>query len=168
MLKTLVIVPCGKSKIWKKHPNKGPTEARKVYTGAPFILNKRYAEHFETDWVILSAKYGFIEPDYRIPQDYNVTFNDPKSNPITIEELENQATELEEYNCIVALGGKVYSNITRKVFRDKQVVAPTYGLPIGKAMHKMKTAIESNTHLSTAPTSNKRYIHDVCVIISFF
>jgi len=150
MLKTLVIVPCGKSKIWKKHPNKGPTESRMVYTGTPFILNKRYAEYFETDWVILSAKYGFIEPDIRIPEDYNVTFNDPKTNPITIQELENQAKELGEYDCIVALGGKTYSNIARKVFRDKQVMAPVYGLPIGKAMHKIKAAIESDTPFNCA------------------
>jgi len=68
-MKTLVIVPCGKSKIWKKEPKRGATKARNVYTGAPFKLNKRYAEQFGYDWVILSAKYGFIDPDYQIPED---------------------------------------------------------------------------------------------------
>jgi len=58
-------------------------KARFVYTGTPFLINKRYAEHFGSDWVILSAKYGFIGPDFMIPEDYNITFNDLKSNPIT-------------------------------------------------------------------------------------
>ena len=144
-METLIIVPCGKSKIWKKQPNKGATEARLVYTGSPFLLNKRYAEHFRNNWMILSAKYGFINPDFKILEDYNITFNDPKTKPITINELEKQAKSLQEYDCVIALGGKIYSNIARKIFKDQQIVAPVYGLPIGMAMSKVKKAIESNT-----------------------
>ena len=144
-MKTLVIVPCGKSKIWRKYPHHGPVEAKNVYTGSPFILNRRYVEHFRNDWVILSAKYGLIQPDTMIPEDYNVTFNDPDTNPITIQELSDQATKYYDYECIIALGGKTYSNIVRELFKEKQVIPPTYGLPIGKAMSKVKNAIESNT-----------------------
>jgi len=114
-------------------------------TSSPFILNRRYVEHFRNDWVILSAKYGLIQPDYMIPENYNVTFNDPDTNPITIQELSNQATKYSDYMRIIALGGKTYSNIVHELFKDKQVVPPTYGLPIGKAMSKVKNAIESNT-----------------------
>ncbi len=80
-----------------------------------------------------------------IPEDYNVTFNDPDTNPITIQELSDQATKYYDYECIIALGGKTYSNIVRELFKEKQVIPPTYGLPIGKAMSKVKNAIESNT-----------------------
>jgi hypothetical protein len=30
-------------------------------------VNRNLAEHFATRWVILSAKYGFIDPDHLIP-----------------------------------------------------------------------------------------------------
>lgn len=128
-----------------KKPNKGATKAKFAYTGSPFKLNRRYAEHFGYDWVILSAKYGFIDPDFEIPKDYNITFNDPKTNPISLRKLTEQAKKNQNYDCIIALGGKTYSNIAKLVFKGKKIVAPVYGLPIGKTMSKVKTAIETNT-----------------------
>jgi hypothetical protein len=57
---SMVIVPCGKRKIWDKHPDQGPTHAAEAYTGAPLRLNRRYAERFGDRWVVLSAKYGRV------------------------------------------------------------------------------------------------------------
>ena len=144
-MSALVIVSCGKSKIWKKHPYNGPTQARLVYTGIPFILNRKYAEYFSNNWIILSAKYGFIKPDFIILENYDVTFNDTTTNPINIEELTGQAIKYTDYECIIPLGGKTYSNIVKKIFKENHVIAPTYGLPIGKAMNKVKTTIETKT-----------------------
>ena len=90
-MKTLVIVPCGKSKIWKKNPKVGPINAENAYTGSPFKVNREYAETFSDKWVILSAKYSFIDNDFIIARDYNVTFNDPKTNPISASTLKTQA-----------------------------------------------------------------------------
>ena len=70
---TLVVVPCGASNLWKKHPGAGPTRAKDVYTGAPFKVNRDYAEEFADRWVIVSAKYGFIDPEFVVSSDYNVT-----------------------------------------------------------------------------------------------
>lgn len=56
----LVIVPCGKRKIWDKHPDQGPTRADDAYIGTPFTLNRTYAERFGDRWVVLSAKYGRV------------------------------------------------------------------------------------------------------------
>ena len=42
----LVVVPCGKSKIWDKHPDHGPVPAESAYTGAMCRLNRQYAEQF--------------------------------------------------------------------------------------------------------------------------
>ncbi|WP_390622104.1 DUF6884 domain-containing protein [Roseiconus lacunae] len=58
----LVIVPCGSSKVWSNDPSAGPTIAKDAYIGSPFKVNRKYAEHIGNRWVILSAKYGFIEP----------------------------------------------------------------------------------------------------------
>jgi hypothetical protein len=35
-----------------------------------FNLKKQDAERFADHWVILSAKYGFIDPDFSIPGSY--------------------------------------------------------------------------------------------------
>ena len=82
MPRILCVVSCGKKKIWSKHPGMGPVEARKAYIGHYSRLLIKYAETFcKENYVILSAKYGFLWPYEKIPGDYNVTFNDRKTNP---------------------------------------------------------------------------------------
>lgn len=39
----LVIVPCGRAKIWSKHPEAGPTAAADAYIGGRFTVNREYA-----------------------------------------------------------------------------------------------------------------------------
>ena len=81
-----VIVPCGLSKIWDKNTNAGPTLAKDAYKGSPFKLNRQYAESFGNKWVTLSAKYGFILPDFEIPGPF-----DRRKRIGTNESLLNQA-----------------------------------------------------------------------------
>ena len=82
-MSTLVVVSCGKRKIWDYYPNAGPTKAKGAYRKGPFRLNREYAEVFGDKWVILSAKYGFINPDFVIPGNYSVTFKDPSAQPVS-------------------------------------------------------------------------------------
>jgi hypothetical protein len=141
----LVIVPCGLSKIWDKNPNAGPTLARDVYTGSPFKLNRQYAERFGTKWIILSAKYGFILPDFEIPEAYEVTFKRKASNPVSRELLKMQVKDqgLEQFSMIIGLGGKEYRLAIDDAFQGQSVAInfPFAGLPIGKAMQATKIAI---------------------------
>lgn len=150
---TLVVVPCGKRKVWDELPRCGPTQAEEAYIGAPFKVNKQYAIAFGEKWVILSAKYGFINPDFIIPENYNVTFNDAATNPITIDRLREQVNEknLNAFNTVVALGSTTYSNIVSKAFLDTgaKVFAPAAGLRLGVAMGKVKTAIRENKPFTT-------------------
>ena len=138
----LVIVPCGQSKIWKKDPNHGPEKARTTYTGPPFKVNRDFAKKFSDKWMILSAKYGFIEPDFIIPENYNVTFKKLSTKPISIDDLRKQAEEkeLREYQFVIALGGEDYSSRVKQVFADSsKVIAPATGLPLGKGMKHIKS-----------------------------
>ena len=89
----LVIVPCGLAKIWDKDPYAGPTPARDTYTGAPFRVNSEYAERFGDSWVILSAKYGFLNPDDIVEGPYNVTFKRRSPRPIDGAALRQQALD---------------------------------------------------------------------------
>lgn len=136
-MKTLCIASCGKSKIWDKLPQVGPTPARNVYVGPFSGACGRYAEKFYPgSWCILSAKYGFVFPDELIPESYNVSFNDRHSNPISAVELCKQAQEkgLLDYDRIVVMGGANYRQMMTIVFKGKQLDFPLQGM---KAMGPM-------------------------------
>ena len=136
-MKTLCIASCGKSKIWDKLPQAGPTPAKNVYVGPFSGACGRYAEKFHSgSWCILSAKYGFVFPDEPIPESYNVSFNNRRSNPISAAELCKQAQEkgLLEYDRIVVMGGANYRKMMALVFKGKQLVFPLQGM---KAMGPM-------------------------------
>ena len=65
----------------------GPVPASEVYTSRFFKLHRAYAERFGDQWVILSAMYGFVRPDFLIPGPYNVTFKRKASGPLDVERL---------------------------------------------------------------------------------
>ncbi len=145
--KSLCIVPCGSTKIWSKYPNKGPTQADKVYIGSFSKKCQEYAKKFYPDsWCIISAKHGFLFPEDKIPTNYDVSFHDTNSTSITIEELREQAIEKKLYNYekIIALGGKTYSEIVNDIFTEKIIVKPLDGCKgIGYMMNKLNTLINN-------------------------
>lgn len=143
----MIIIPCGQGKVWDRNPEAGPTPARDAYTGAPFKANRRYAECFGDTWIILSAKYGFIAPDYVIPEAYNVTFKKRSTNPVSVSALREQIRQLglNRFQTVICLGGKEYRAIVREAFANEptDIVFPFAGLPIGKMMQATKRAISS-------------------------
>ena len=145
--RTLVIVPCGSAKVWDKKPMAGPTIARDAYTGPPFVVHRQYAERFGHDWVILSAKYGFIAPDVPIPEPYNVSFKYKRTNPVGVEALRAQITdqELDRYDRVIVLGGKDYVEPAKRAFGDMDVELhfPFLGLPIGRMMSAVQRSIST-------------------------
>lgn len=149
-MKTLCIVPCGKLKIWKKHPLLGPTPAKLVYIG-PFAKKMQdYAKHFhEKSYVIISAKYGFLFPDDLI-EDYDVSFNDPATNPIGLDELKEIVIDkhLLEYDRIIIVAPKLYAEISKKVFMGKEVLTPLSNCKnMFQMMEIVSKAITTNTPL---------------------
>lgn len=140
----LVIVPCGLIKIWDRNPNAGPTLAKDAYKGSPFKVNRQYAEFFGTKWIILSAKYGFILPDYEIPGPYEVTFKRKSSNPVSSDLLRKQVNDqgFELFLKGIELGGNEYRLEIADAPEGLNVELdfPFVGLPIGKAMQSTKIA----------------------------
>lgn len=141
---TLVIVPCGRSKIWSKNPHLGPIPARDAYTGAPFKVNREFAEKMSDRWIILSAKYGFIDPGEPVKQ-YEVTFKRMSTNPVSVVTLRKQAIDMGIYDFakVIVLGGTEYRKIVVEAFAgaDVELEFPFAGLPLGKAMQAAKRAI---------------------------
>lgn len=144
---TLVIVPCGNAKVWNRDPEIGPTIAKDAYIGAPFKVNRQYAEKFGCRWVILSAKYGFIDPEYLLPGPYEVTFKRKSTGPIATEILAAQVVDLklDQFDRVLGLGGKEYRTAIKEAFSSTQIDPefPFAGLPIGKSMQAAKNAIEN-------------------------
>jgi len=144
----LVIVPCGLAKVWDSDPNRGSVPACDAYIGSPFKVNRAYAERFADRWVILSAKYGFIPPDFLIPGPYNVTFKRKATNPVEVSILRKQIKEqkLDRFETVIGLGGKEYRAMIEEAFRSLSVKLyfPFSGLPIGKAMQATKYAITAD------------------------
>lgn len=141
----LVIVPCGQAKIWD-NGFRGPVAAKDAYTGAPFKVNRDYAESFAEKWVILSAKFGFVEPNFNIPGPYNVTFKDKATVPISFRALRDQIRDqrLAQFRTIVGLGGKDYRHAIEAAFvgSDSTLVFPFAGLRLGEAMARTREAIQ--------------------------
>lgn len=144
----LVIIPCGSSKIWNRNPDIGPARASDAYTGTPFKLNREYAERFGDDWMILSAKYGFISPEFVIPGPYEVTFNRRSTNPISFDVLRHQVHEMEmvHFDLVVGLGGRAYREAVTAAFADTNVrlAFPFAGLPIGRMMQATRFTLDHN------------------------
>lgn len=147
MPSTLVVVPCGQQKIWQKRPGAGPTVARDAYTGTPFVMNRRYAERFGDRWVILSAKYGLVTPDFLIPETYEVTFKKRDTHPVALDTLRLQANTLSTFETVIGLGGKEYRAALEYAFEltDSQLIFPFAGLPLGYALQATKRAITNDT-----------------------
>jgi len=141
---TLVIVPCGKSKIWDRKPDIGPVQASDAYIGGPFKLNCQYAKLFGDRWLILSAKYGFVEPEFSIPRPYDISFKRKSSKPISNQE-QAEKMALTKYSTIIGLGGKEYRDALLATFDGctTRLVFPFTGLSIGKSMQAVKRAIRT-------------------------
>jgi len=127
---TLLIISCTKNKIWtEKLDAPDYTPAQYAYRGKAF---KEFLEMMKTNefkkfkWVILSAKYGYIEPLHPIGK-YDVTFNDENTGPISDQTLYSQVMNqrrwndtvpLKSFRTVVCFGSKTYFEKVRKSFGD--------------------------------------------------
>ena len=155
MISRLCVVPCGHKKIWAMDPDMGPVQARDAYVGSFSRLCRAYAERFFNDWVILSAKHGFLRPDDIVPEDYDVSFSQASSEPITVGKLRAQIRRkgLTGYDSIVVLGGRRYVEIVMTAFGKRKY---PYELPlsdakgIGTMMHRLRKALDEGEEIGTA------------------
>ncbi|CAN5811295.1 hypothetical protein BH24CHL3_BH24CHL3_01800 [soil metagenome] len=147
MVGTLIIVSCGKSKLWDRDPAHGPAKAQDAYIGAPFRINRAYAERFGDEWIVLSAKYGFVHPGFQVAGPYEVTFKHEKTGPIKISQLQAQVQQLDlhRFSTVVGLGGVEYRRVIGLAFANQPVSLefPFAGQRLGIMMRSTKRAIDS-------------------------
>ncbi len=143
--KTLIIVPCGKKKIWDENPSTGRTHARYAYTSNYFKLCMQYAEKFSDVWVIFSGTYGIIEPDFLVDNyDTRLKTTDEFRNKI-----KGQLKPFISFYSFVSLCGEEYSQILKGVVQPSGLnfYTPLEGLRIGMRQKRIKECLTFNVPL---------------------
>jgi hypothetical protein len=118
--KEIVILACSKSKIWDK---KGISindsfPAREAYTGYVFKAGKQYAIENKLPLLIISAKYGLIEPEQDI-EHYNCKLISIKCAEKLRNQHLNQLMKIfDNYNKIFLIGGNKYYRMVFQGFKD--------------------------------------------------
>lgn len=146
--KTLIIIPCGKKKIWDENPSAGRTPARYAYTSNYFKLCAQYAEKFSFKWLIFSGKYGLIEPNFMVDDSYDIRV---KATERFRNKIKGQLKPFIPvgFSSFVSLCGKDYSQILKDVIDlfGLKLYTPLDGLRIGMKQKRIKECLEINTPL---------------------
>src|SRR5258708_3544173 len=147
MARVLVVVPCGRQKIWASNFLAGPTPAKEAYVSSLFQLHRRYAEALGTEWRILSAWHGITHPDQLI-EDYDARFGEPDLEPRNwwrLQMMFQQARALPRFEQAVLLGSSVYRQIARRVFQGvflpRQIFEPFAGMDLFATLRALKLAL---------------------------
>lgn len=145
----LLIIPCSKIKIWDRNPDAKNVKAKDAYISPYFKLCRKFAEIIKARWLIFSAKYGLIPPEFIIPDNYNVSFNKNYDKSI-LTKIINQAEEYKIYrfNKIYSFCGENYNEILHIVLKPYKksliIPFPEHMRTIGKRQKWIK-------HLCTNP-----------------
>jgi hypothetical protein len=70
----LVVVPRVRSTIEDRESERRLVTVAEAYTGTLFPLSRQYVEGFGDAWVLLSAKYGLVAPNFSTPEPYGGPF----------------------------------------------------------------------------------------------
>ena len=127
----LYVVMCTRKKIWDLNPSAPKyIPAKDAYQGASFKKWLESEESKKYDWLILSAKYGFIEPDHPICN-YDVSFDNEESGPISNEILikqvlyqERLGIRLRDVKKVYVIGNETYFKKVKLAFSctDAEVI----------------------------------------------
>ncbi|MFZ7934288.1 DUF6884 domain-containing protein [Bacillus thuringiensis] len=149
-MKRLCIIPCGKKKIWDKHSNYGPMEAKDVYISPFGKACQAYASMFFENWVILSAKHGFLRPNDIVLKNYDLAFDSKSDEVISIEKLQKQMVDksLLQFDEIVLLAGKKHKKVVKKLYPEEMITYPLEGCKgIGYMLQRLKEAVKEEAEI---------------------
>ncbi|MEK7016221.1 DUF6884 domain-containing protein [Bacillus sp. FSL R9-9410] len=149
-MKRLSIIPCGKKKIWDKYPDYGETEAKDVYISPFGKACQAYATLFFENWVILSAKHGFLRPNDIVKENYDLAFDSKSDEIISVEQLKKQMADknLIQFDEIVLLAGKKHRKVVTKLYPEGIITYPLEGCKgIGYMLQRLKEAVKEGEEI---------------------
>lgn len=143
--------PLRQEKIWDVQPDAGPVRAEDAYLSPFHQACERYAKTFFDEWVILSAKHGFLRPDDLVSGNYDVTFGTGHPEIMTADELRRQFHEkgFSDIEELVMLGGKKYRSVLNAVIGEHQHISwPLSSYKgIGYMLQALNRAVEEKHEL---------------------
>ena len=134
----LGIIPCSKEKIWDLEPHRGAVHAKEAYRSAFHRYARCYAlEHCE-QYIIFSAKYGLMEPEFSIEGPYDITFSRPDDPVISMETLKKQAFLYQHFSSVLVLCPWAYAEKLSQAFEDvpTRLIFPLKGVGGFGSMHR--------------------------------
>ncbi|HDR8463210.1 TPA: hypothetical protein QC311_004126, partial [Bacillus cereus] len=137
-------------KIWDKHSDYGPMEAKDVYISPFGKACQAYATMFFENWVILSAKHGFLRPNDIVLENYDLAFDSKSDEVINIEQLQKQMVDksLLQFDEIVLLAGKKHKKVVTKLYPEEMITYPLEGCKgIGYMLQRLKEAVKEGEEI---------------------
>jgi len=128
---TTIFVSC----VGAKRPH--PCAARDLYTSSWFLKARKYAEHYGTNWYILSAKFGLLLPG-EIVEPYDLTLNTMPSSERRQWSMKvfEQIRQQSVHKTVEILAGEKYrSYLVPLMEKDRyKITVPMKGLGIGQQL----------------------------------
>jgi len=128
-----------------------PVRARRAYTGGFSKKCQTYAERFyKGAWCVLDPCHGFLWPEEVIRHPHHRCLYRLETEPLTVAQLAAHARrrQLDDFDTVVALGGKRFIIMVEDIFPGKRVRAPLAGVGgIGEMMRALNDALASGERL---------------------
>lgn len=145
----VLVVGCGKAKVWSRDVAAGSMIARDAYRGALFRISAEYADTFYADrWLILSAYYGLISPQQLI-DNYDVKCS-RRVLPSAVERLARDInirmpSSADRIGCLLS---RDYEEWLTLAATPRTVVNYLSGMPLFDRMRVLRQSIESGEPLN--------------------
>ena len=119
-MKTLCVIPCSKTKKFKKNEF---LQAQVAYNGTTFNYSKNICLKEKNNFIIFSAKYGLIYPE-KLIENYNISFNNKEDRCVSYNIIDNQFQDmiLGEYDNIMSFCGNNYNKYLFKLCKEYKIV----------------------------------------------
>ena len=125
-------------------------EAKDVYISPFGKACQAYATMFFENWVILSAKHGFLRPNDIVLENYDLAFDSKSDEVINIEQLQKQMVDksLLQFDEIVLLAGKKHKKVVTKLYPEEMITYPLEGCKgIGYMLQRLKEAVKEEEEI---------------------
>ncbi|COQ66065.1 hypothetical protein bcere0002_25860 [Bacillus cereus ATCC 10876] len=125
-------------------------EAKDVYISPFGKACQAYATMFFENWVILSAKHGFLRPSDIVLENYDLAFDSKSDEVISIEQLQKQMVDksLLQFDEIVLLAGKKHKKVVTKLYPEEMITYPLEGCKgIGYMLQRLKEAVKEGEEI---------------------
>ncbi len=111
---------------------------------------RRMQRCFLRNWVILSAKHGFLRPNDIVLENYDLAFNSKSDEIISMEQLKQQMIEkdLLQFDEIVLLAGKKHKKVVTQLYPEGTITYPLAGCKgIGYMLQRLKEAVKEEEEI---------------------